>query len=376
MRIALVTDSFLPQTNGVTMAVLELSKALASRGHKIFILAPSYPKNPEFSHRNVTVKRFASIPAPFYGGFRIVLPAMAVKKFLKAQKIEIVHVNTPLSLGIQDLLAGKSLKIPLVETYHTFMTHPSYLKHMHLNHDIGRFLVQSFLNLFHNAFDLVVCWSYTMKQELVNSGLKKSSVILPLAINLRSITSPKRTLLRKKPVVLFVGRIAYEKNLPLILESFALVLKRVPSAVLQIAGDGPQLQEIKQKVTELGIEDNVLFIGIAPRKSLLKIYASASVFVNATDSETGPITLIEAMANGLPCVSVEGKGIPIVKSGINGFIAKQKDAASLASSILKILMNPKMNGRMSKAALRTSKEYDMKTAVKSWEEVYRTVAHK
>lgn len=379
MRIAFFTDMFLPQMNGVANAVVQLAKGLSDRGNHVYIIAPRFPRLQEFTYPNITVKRCASIPAFVYPNLKLTTVFdHAVLKFIKDNKVEIIHFHTPATLGLQAILTARLLKLPLIGTFHGFFMDQQYLKHLKLNYRIVESLVWRFSNLFYNRCDAVVCHSESVKSELLRRGCRRPVKVIPLGIDFGMFSNKKAKTVkqaynRKGKLLLYAGRIAYEKNILYLLECVALALKQVPDAKLLIVGDGPQMPQVKAKIRELCIQDKVILTGMIEHAKLVKsgIFGACDIFVNASTTETGPLTMLEAQANGLVCVSVKGKGMALVKDGVNGFLVEATDKQGFAQKVVKLLSDSRTLRKMKSETLKTVKGYDIAKVSKEWEKTYQ-----
>ena len=134
MRIAIFTDTFLPQINGVVTATISLIKVLANKGHHIILIAPDFGQSEKFKYNNVEIIQVKGIPALFYEDFRLTkFFSFKVMKIIKEKKIELIHFQTPLMLGVQAIWISRILKLPLVGTFHTLFTDSQYLRHFGMN---------------------------------------------------------------------------------------------------------------------------------------------------------------------------------------------------------------------------------------------------
>ncbi|MBI2550126.1 glycosyltransferase [Candidatus Woesearchaeota archaeon] len=379
MRIAFFTDTFLPQINGVVVYVTEIARHLADRGHHIYIIAPKSARTGTFVYPNVTVLRRMSVPAPFYGGFKFTLPFDPfLLKFAIDKKIDVIHFHTPLMLGMQAFIIARILNLPLIGTFHTFFAHPHYLKHIRMNNWIMEKLAWKWSNTYYNRCDLVICPSEGTKAELIAKGCKRPLRVIYNGVDSSVFDNSKSSAVRKAlnqggKLVLFVGRLAHEKNISYLLDCFAMVLRKVPSAKLVIVGDGPQEADIRARIRLQGVGKSVVLMGKIEHEKLVKsgIFGACDVFVNASTTETGPLTVIEAQANGLVCVSVRGKGMSLIKDNVNGYLAKSKK--EFADAVVKLLTEEKTYARMRRATLREVRMYELSRTVAELEKAYHDV---
>lgn len=384
MRIAFFTDAFLPQINGIAIFTVELAKKLADRGHKVYIFAPRFSAKETFSYPNITVRRCLSITAFIYQDYRITAPVnpFIFNEVLK-NRIELIHLQTSFTVGMHGILVAKLLDLPLIGSYHTFFADPHYLKHFRLNGKWLERMVWGLMRFQYNMCDLITCPSEGVKDELVRRDFKKPIEVIPLGIDTsvfdnRKAEDVKKNYNSKGKLLLFVGRIAHEKNIPYLLECFALVVRKEPTVKLVVVGDGPQFGEVKAKVNELGLGQKVILAGKIGHEELVKsgIYGACEIFVNASTTETGPLTVLEAQANGLVCVAVKSKAMKLIRNNVNGYLVDPSDKQAFAAAVVKLLTEKSTYSRMRKATLENIRKYDQANIAGIWEKLYEDVVRK
>ncbi len=379
MRIAFFTDMFFPQITGIATSVFEIAKKLADRGHMIYIVSPKYTGF-SYSYPNITPIFCPSVPL-FYQNTKLAWPFnLKIMQMLRREKVDIVHFHTLMTLGLTAILAAKLLKLPIVGTFHSFIMDKSYLKHIKLDYNVVEQWAWNYAKLMYNKCDLIVCSSEGSSIELKKRRWKPPVRVIPLGLDLKIFDNTKAQLVRMKygknsKLLLFVGRIAYEKNIPYILECFSLVLKKVRNAKLLIIGDGPQMAEVKKKIAELEIGENVILLGVIEHEKLVKsgIYGACDVFVHASTTETGPMTVLEAQANGLVCVTVKSRAMKLIKNGVNGYLVEPGNKQAFADSVAKLLTEKSTYARMRENTLKIVKRYDSASIAGLWESVYEEV---
>jgi glycosyltransferase involved in cell wall biosynthesis len=379
VKIAIFTDVFTPQFNGVTTATISLVKGLADRGHKIYIIAPKYKGIKEFAYKNVKVIRLSSVPAYFYEDFRFTgLFSFKLKKYLKNQKIDLIHFMVPMPLGLQAIFLSNLLKVPLVGTFHTFFADREYLKHAKMDFKVIQKLAWAYSRGYYNRCELITCPTEMAKKELLAHGFKQpikaiSNGIEPGIFDNSKWKSVKNKFNKNGKILLFVGRIAHEKNMLYLLDCFSLVLKKLPNTKLLIVGDGPEMDELKQGIIFRNLEDNVILTGKIERDKLVKsgIYKACDLFVTASTTETQGITTLEAQANGLVAVGINERGIKdLIKDKYNGYLARWGDKKQFANAIINLLSNNKLHETMKANTLKEIKKHYLPNIIKQWEKEY------
>jgi 1,2-diacylglycerol 3-alpha-glucosyltransferase len=388
MNIAIFTDTFLPQTNGVVTATIDLAKGLSKNGNKIIIFAPKYNTKKEFKYKNVKVIRESGIPALFYEDFKLVIPNfLKIQSIIKKEKIEIIHFQTPISLGMQAIMIAKLNNLPLVGTFHTFFADPEYLKHIKINIKPIQDIAWTFSNMFYNRCNLVTCPSEHAKTELLKNNCRKEIKVISNGIdfekfriiNKKIIENTRKKYNEKGPLLLYVGRIAHEKNMIFLIECIKDVIKKEINAKLLIVGGGPQLNMLKEKIKEQNIEKNIILTGKIEHEKLIKsgIYAACDIFVTASETETQGITVLEAQINGLVTVGIDKKGVSeLIKNNKNGFLIKSKDKKGFVDAVLKLIRNQKKYHELKKGTLIEIKVHELSSVIKIWEEEYKKLINK
>lgn len=370
MKILIVTGTFKPSINGVAISTESHFRNFVKLGHQVLVIAPN---NVEYKKKETGVLRYPSIPNPFAKDYPIPLLPLTPKIFnsIKKFKPDIVHVHHPYHIGYFASIISEQLKIPLVFTYHT--KHDDYAKRYlkFLPDDVKvEFILNNVLE-FSKKCDLVIAPSKDIESFLLKNNIEKVAVIPSFVDDLEKTQLPKRTLLKKlnlpenKKVLLFVGRLAVEKNINILVDS---VTHLPEDFILVICGTGPQEMEIKERVKKLGLKRRVFLIGKVERKDLGSYYSVANYFYYASKSETQGLIYWEAISFGLPIISVDSK---VAREWIKdsfGVITKNS-AVSIANGAKEIA---KRNyDLLSKNALKYSMKFTSKKSTQKMVEEYK-----
>lgn len=244
-----------------------------------------------------------------YGALRTAALRLAVDA-------DLVHIQTPFAAHYAGVRAARRRGIPAIATYHTLFE--EYLHHYtpFLPARGLRATARALSRSQCNALDAVVVPSLAMRDRLTAYGVVRPMHVIPTGIGLAPYGTGRRHLFRAahgipddRPVALFVGRVAHEKNIDFLLDAMDRVRRRVPSALLLVTGDGPALPHLKRRATELGLTEHVHFLGYLDRaRTLPDCYAAADVFAFASKTETQGLVLLEAMASGCPVVALSEMG--------------------------------------------------------------------
>lgn len=390
MRIAYFTDTFLPQVNGVATALANQASELGARGHSILIFTPKLDniKREKFKAQNVQVVHLPTVSASLYPEFKMgIFGLPKVIKYLILFKPDIIHLHTPLTVGMDAVAAARFFKKPLVGTVHIYFTDSNYLGWLkyRLAIKIADQLIQRVAKFMFNQCDLILVPSKTLMKELGRNGLKKPVSYLPNGVSLEqlktlSVTEKeeiKKKMGLKEKVVLHFGRLSHEKNIDLLIKSFHLLAQKHQNISLLIIGDGPTKEKLVKLVKKLGIEKMVTFTGFIDHQLLMSsgLLSVADVFATASTMENNPMAVLEAMMFGLPIVGVKQAGlIELVSS--NGFLVQPDDIDSLAEKIEEILFDEKSVSKMGKESLEQIKPYSIDKVVDKLLGFYRSLPKK
>jgi glycosyltransferase involved in cell wall biosynthesis len=339
MNILFISDVFFPRVNGVSTSINTFATELRALGHQVTLIAPSYTDEDKQEEWIVRVPSHKIYFDPEdrlmnFGKLKALLPWIRDKHF------DIIHIHTPFTAHYVGIHFGKKLDIPVVETYHTFFE--DYLHHYlpFIPQFISRKLARTISRRQCNAVDGIVSPSKPMLDVLKQYGIKTPAEVVATGLDESSFASVDGEHFRMshdiplaQPMLLFVGRVAHEKNIGFLLEMHVELIKKHPDALLVITGEGPAEESIKHSIEKLGISNKVRMIGYLDRgHELIACYKAADIFVFASKSETQGLVLLEAMAQGTAVVAIaelgtksiliEGEGVLIAKDDINDFADK------------------------------------------------------
>jgi 1,2-diacylglycerol 3-alpha-glucosyltransferase len=377
MNIALFTDTFLPNINGVVNAIVHQVDEMSKQGNKFLIFtAGNEDKNYKYNE-NVEVVQLKGFTLPTYKDYKIVIPFISrALKYLKNFNPDIVHVETPFGIGYIGIRLGKKLNIPIVGTHHTFYS--DYVKHL-LFFDLNLFrkINDWFTAWFFNKCDIVTSPSQALLHELKRIGVKRDVIRIPNGIVISKFKKKKD--LRKdyniKKSVMYFGRVSYEKSIDIVVKAMAIVQKKYPDAIFIVVGDGPNLEDIKKLSKELDVKS--LFTGFKVGQELIDNIYVADIFVTASKSENQPMSILEAMACGRALIGVDAKGVPeLIVDKQNGLIVKPDDIDELAEKIKYLLEDNKTRMKFQKKSLELIKEYSTKKIAEKWLKLYKELCNK
>jgi glycosyltransferase involved in cell wall biosynthesis len=379
MKIAIFTDTFFPQQNGVTTHIVQTSRKLCENGHEVLIFAPKAELKFKTQINGLKVVYLPSIAFTPYEGLRLATPFFPqLNNKIKAFRPDIIHFHTPSTVGVNGILQAKLFKIPLVGTFHTYFMEPEYLRilgfhkvNLDNNHVVNR-LAWQLSNIFYNRADIVIAPTVFTKKDLLKNGLSAPVKVISNGIDLASMKDQnnKEYNLPTK-YMLYVGRLSEEKSLHILLKSFGVFAQTNPDVKLLLVGDGPMKSNLKTTVKELGIAKRVIFYGKVNNDELVHspIYKNALAFVTASKSETQCISLLEAAAFGIPLIGVKARGVADL-IGKFGLLCKPDNITDIAEAMRLIAGSPEERKILSNKSLKLAKEHSLGKTVKELERLY------
>lgn len=357
MKILFISDVYFPRVNGVSTSIKTFIEQLVMLGHQVDLIAPDYGK------QYADEKNVMRVPARviyFDPEDKLMRYGTALKLLpdLKVADYDIIHINTPFVAHYLGLKLAKLLNIPCVETYHTFFE--DYLHHylpwipQSAARGIARFISKKQCN----AVDAVVVPSQPMLDVLRTYGIKTRANVIPTGLQEGSFADADGKMFKQKyniehnrPMLLYVGRVAFEKNISFLFEMTKVLAERHPNVLLVVAGEGPAEKTLHQLAITLKIEDNVKFIGYLDRHTELNAcYRSADVFVFSSKSETQGLVLLEAMAQGTPVVAIAELGTASILIEGEGAVISSDNKIEFSEKVASLIEDPEQRDKLGKSA--------------------------
>ncbi len=336
MKLAIFTDTFTPQVNGVSMTFQRFVDFLDKKGIEYRLFVPETKREGSY---NEQVLKFASMPFFLYPECRFTFPNVyQIKKELKKFQPDLIHIATPINMGLSGLYYGNKLNIPTVASYHT-----------NFDRFLGYYNVQfmskalwKYLRWFHQPMLRTFVPSNDTKQTLLNKGLQNIGIwsrgvdceLFQPSNSAQELRSKFQ--IKEKNILTYVGRLAPEKDLDVLME----IANKVPSQIKKnvhwlVVGDGPMKEKLQQIAPE-----NMTFTGYIKGKELADIYAGTTVFVFPSTTETFGNVVLESLACGTPVICAKSGGVQeIVKDQKNGILCEAKDVQSFINAITNLLQD-------------------------------------
>lgn len=333
MRVALITETFLPNVNGVVTTLCRLLEHLRDRGHEALLLAP---EDAVASYAGAEIIPLRGVPLPGYSELRLTPPQLGMTARLRRFRPDVIHLAGTIALGAAGRHAARQLGVPLVGAYHTDF--PAYTAHYGLG--FLRSLAYRYLRWVHNSCALTLCPSLATIADLRTHGFRRLRLwgrgVDTECFHPRHRSAAWRAAVGARPgerVLLYVGRLAAEKRLDLLAD----VLPSLPNTRLVLVGDGPARPALERRLSGARAH----FTGYLRGDDLATAYASADLFVFPSDTETFGQVIQEAMASGLPVVAARAGGaIDLVRDGTTGVLFQPGNGAALREQTLRLLQTP------------------------------------
>lgn len=368
------TDSYLPTRDGVVTSLLLTKRELERMGHTVYVFAPD-PADP--SDREEGVHYFRSIGFHRYSGYRIPLFPTDKCHILEGLDVDLIHVHGLMFQAVRGMLAGRALRKPVVLTFHTMVTEAArFYNFTPFPEWVIQLGMWTYLRTILHRAEVVIAPTVAIKNELKRYAphIKRLEVI-PTGVDLDRFNPRidgselrRRYGLEGKKVILHLGRIAWEKNIDLVVRGFALLSAHEPEARLLLVGEGPAKEHVRGLVKELGIEERVIFTGFVPDPELPQFYAACDVLTLASKFETQGLVILEAMAVGKPVSGIRYRAVAeLVREGENGELFEETPY-SWSQATLRLLRDPE---RYREGALAKAREFSAGQWATRLVDVYR-----
>lgn len=360
MRIGMVTACYKPVVNGVTRMVSLYKQYLEAAGHEVTVFTLG---EPDPAGEEPGVIRTSAIPlgdTGYYFNFRYNKEARE-----KMKEMDIIHCH---HLLMSMEMAHRYGRCPIVYTNHT--RYDLYTgNYIPLPQAAADAIMRQIWPELTDNCDVVITPSASVRDVMINFGVRRPIEVIENGVEVRKFWNPPNPHHRSEygvpesgRLLVYIGRLAQEKNLDILFEQFKLAADIVPDLHLLVIGKGPLAEDLPWLAEDLGIADRLHMPGAVPFDEVPNVLAAADAFVTASVTEVHPLTIIEAMAAGLPIAAVRSPGIEdTVTPGHTGFLAGEP--AGLAAAIVALLSNHERLQEMSQAAREESKRYDIMRTV-------------
>ncbi|MCI8484572.1 MAG: glycosyltransferase family 4 protein [Lachnospiraceae bacterium] len=376
MRIAMMTNNYRPVVGGVPIAIDRLAEGLRERGNEVYIFAPEYEG---YQEEDPFVIRYRAFHKKAGGYVPLMKPVdLQMEQRFRELEFDIIHVHHPVLIGQRAQYLGKKYHVPVVFTYHT-----QYEQYLHywkpykrlkeregrlerkLVDFIERQLVLGTIRRFTEKCSLVFAPTNQVKTLIGDRGWEANLTVMPTGLpesaykKCRDQEEIRKIYGRGKSYLMCtVARLSAEKNLVFLLGALAELKKKIGDDFqMLVLGDGPQKQELLALTEQLGLSENVAFLGTVSNESVYDFHSACDLFLFASKSETQGIVLLEAMASYRPVVAVNATGVcDVVRDGQNGYMVEESEEV-FAETVQKVLQNRKLYEVLSEGARETAERY-------------------
>ncbi|NJC68649.1 glycosyltransferase family 1 protein [Planosporangium thailandense] len=344
MRIALVTESFPPDVNGVAHSVVRVAEHLLERGHHPLVIAPQPASSTRSTGPAVPypVVRVPSLPLPGYARLRLGVPGRRLAATLREHRTDVVHLASPFVLGARGVSTARALGLPMVAVYQTDI--PGYTRAYRVG--MTEAAAWAWLRHVHNRADRTLAPSTEAARALHTHGIDRVWLWRRGVDTTRFDPAHRSDALRRalaphgEVLVGYVGRLAAEKRVELLAET-----SRLPGVRVVVVGDGPAAAGLRRHLPD------AVFLGLRTGAQLSRIYASLDVFAHTGPYETFGQTVQEALASGLPVVApAAGGALDLVEPGRTGHLVPPGDGAAMAAAVATLAADPQRRRRYGQTA--------------------------
>ncbi len=376
LRIGLFTDTYAPQVNGVSISLQLVSEGLQRRGHQVTIFAPRIPgyKDDQPGVVRLPSLKYLNDP-PIYVA---VLGTPRSTWSLTRKHFDVLHAHSPLTVGLLAYFTASTKNLPLIYTYHTSITDYTHYLKVIGGTGLIRYAARWFSTTSTNLGDQIVVPSPKFQRLLLAQKVTKPILTIPNGIDLSNFKAAKNPasfrnrlgLKSDAPILVSVGRVDPEKRLDFLIEAFVRLSDRVPEAHLVFAGDGSARKKLEEHAAATKVNDRIHFLGMVKRAELPDLLHDATVFLSASTTEVHPISVIEAIASGLPLVAVQDEAFEgMIVENENGHLTPL-DVDAFSDTLVKLLSDPEKLVRYGKHSTELSGKFSIEEQVRSLENIY------
>lgn len=378
MRILKISDVYFPRVNGVSTSIRTFARELLRQGHEVTLLAPEYKS--QHADTEFDIVRIPSRYLPIDPEDRFMKPT-AIKKqiaWLKQQQFDVLHIHTPFVAHYQGIKLAHKLDLPIVETYHTYFEEYGDKYLPWVSRKVLRFIARHLSRNHFNRVDRMIVPTRPMLDVLRDYGIQSPVEIIPTGIPQDAFVNGDAAAFRQRfgieadrPVMLYVGRVAHEKNIDFLLNVTHQVRRQVPDILFVVVGDGPAMKMLQKQVTKQDLSHNVRFVGyLSHEHDLPDCYAAADIFVFASSTETQGLVLLEAMQAGTPVVSTAVVGTAEIMRDKRGGLVAQEDVDSFSQAVVRILRDTQLRQKCSLEGVQKAAEWSVAATTQRLADVY------
>jgi len=372
LNVGIFTEVYHPTINGVVVSIDTFKQELTSLGVDCTVFAPTG----RGAQQESGVIRLPSFP--IHPDYPLPLPWFSESyRGISQFDFNLIHTQHPFVMGRLGVRIARRLGIPAITTYHTLIVEyaKTHAKFLPFGPNLMRWISRDYCN----SVDLVITPSPSMRRELQRYGVTSRIEVNQTGIYLDRFLQPHKNLReefgipRERKVLFYVGRLAEEKNVSMLLTALGTMLQETPHVHLLMVGGGPQENEYRRLTDRTGIAGHVTFAGFLPKEKTESLFGAADIFVFPSTTDTQGIVIMEAMAAGTPIVAVDALGPgDIIEDGKTGLLTTN-NAAEFAIAILEVLRSSDLAHHLSANAKREAQKYSAQETAKRQLSLYRSV---
>jgi len=380
MRIAMFTDSYLPAKDGVVNSIQLTKDGLERLGHEVIIFAP---EPWDGNGRESGVYYFRSTNFRRYPGYSVPMFPTNKCEILSELDVDLIHTHGLFFNAVRSMFAARTLTLPVVITFHTMVTDAArYYARLPIPEWMTNRLFWIYLRQLLERANAVVAPTEAIKQELLRYAPDMNRIdVIPTGVDCVRFSPDNdgsavraRYGLRDEKVLMHVGRVAWEKNIELLIEGFRRLVREEPDTRLLIVGEGPARKHYMQLARDEGVADKVIFTGFIPDDELPQFYAACDAFTIASKFETQGLAALEAMASGKPVAGINFRAVAeLVRPGENGFLFDDEPYSCAQAMARALNSTPQIRA----AARATAESFSVAESVSKLVELYEfAIEHK
>jgi len=415
MNIAIFSDNFYPEISGISDSIILTSSELTRRGHNVIFIAPRYSKkdyilagekaddHPDMIagiHRKIIRLPSIYYPASPTGQSRIAFPILTSLSAIKKFRPDIIHSQSPFGVGLEALFISRILGVPLFGTNHTpaaeFM--PPILRHWKWIHSWSAKMTSRYYSWYYNRCVFVSAPCTALLEDMARHGFHRKNISNKAISNPIDLTTflsghdQSKDSLKKRfdfspHTVLYTGRLAPEKGVDTVIRAIALARHDIPDIIFVATGHGNALNDLRLLSVKLGITDKVKFLGFVPTDTYPLVYQASDIFTIMSTAETQSLSLMYAMAVGMPVIGARAWGLPEYidevrdshgsynKTG-DGFLLEPGDAEGLAKILVELFKNPSRMAELGRNGTIAAQRFSPAAVADIWEAIFRETIEK
>jgi 1,2-diacylglycerol 3-alpha-glucosyltransferase len=383
MNILMLSHGYPPVISGVTLVVQKVAREMVRRGHEVTVVTAS-DRGPAYrdEDQGVNLMRVRSAPNPFWSEGRLpILSYERLKDIVADVEPDIINTHDGALLSMQLYrLEHEKCHVPELLTCHYLPRFVTYYVHAgNVVEKVVEDITWEVTMRMINGFDHVIFPTQTQQQAFIEEGLEKPSTVISNGLDI-SHYSPNgrpekdievRYALPSGPRILFVGRLAKDKKIDVLIRSMVPIWSTYRGHLI-LVGRGDARQQLKELAESLGLGNCVHFLGFVPEEDLPGLYRQCHIFAIASDVEVQSIPTLQAAATGLPIVAAKAAALPeLVEDDTNGYLVPPDDPSAFAVAFQKTLDQPELAARFGQASLEIGRRHAEERTFHAYEELYR-----